>query len=370
MKNTLGLILISERLNSLRELTMHRTIASVPFGGRYRLIDFALSNFVNSGIRDVGIVTKSNFYSLLDHIGSGKEWDLNRKNGGLSILTQQFSGGNFTGPDKIEAIYSVLEYIRRSRCKYVLISDSDVIGNINFGKMLKYHIDKRAYLTVAYKRDVFDQTRFSGNTFLQIDDSGRVTGVAIDQGIQLYSNMSLGIYLIERELLEFLISQCVAHNKLSFERNILQDMVSDLDIYGWHSDGYVEKIDSTNVFYNANMKLLDLKTRNEIFSRGKILTKVRDEVPTMYGEFAKVNNSMLADGCIVDGNVENSILFRSVNVGEDAEVKNSIIMQSVKIGRGAIVENCILDKNAVVSDGVKIVGAKNYPLVVSKGNKI
>lgn len=370
MKSILGLILIGDRSNSMRELTMHRTIASVPFGGRYRLIDFTLSNFVNSGISNVGIVTKNNFYSLLDHIGSGKEWDLNRKNGGLSILTGQFKGSSLNDSGKVEAIYSVLDYIKRSRCKYVLISDSDIIGNINFKNMLKFHLEKHAYLTVAYKKDVFDSSRFQGNTFLQINDSGRVTGVAIDQGISLYSNMSLGAYLIERELLEFLINQCMAHNKTDFERNVLQDMVDDLDIYAWCSDGYVEKIDSVSVFYNANMQLLDKKTREELFARGKILTKVRDEVPSLHGIQANVSHSMLADGCIISGNVSNSILFRSVTVGEGCSIKNSVIMQSSQIGKGAVVENCILDKNVVVSDGTKIVGAETYPLVVAKGNKI
>ena len=370
MKNTMGIILVNERFNSMRELTMHRTIASVPFGGRYRLIDFVLSNFVNSGIRDVGIITKSNYYSLTDHLGSGKEWDLNRKNGGLSILGQNFSSDVMSSGSKIESLHGVLDYIHRSRCKHVLISDSNIVGNIDYNKLLKHHIEKRAYLTVAYQKDVFDKSRFLGNAFLQTDNSDRVIGVAIDQGIQLYSNMSLGTYIIERELLEFLINQCMAHNKLDFERNVLQEMAGDLDIYGWCCDGYVEKIDSVDVFRRANMQLLDPKVREELFAGGKILTKVRDEVPTYYGGGAKIVNSMLADGCVVNGYVENSIVFRSVNIESGAVIKNSIVMQSSKIGRGAVVENCILDKNVVVSDGMRIVGAESYPLVVAKGSKI
>ncbi len=371
MKNMMGMILVQERFDAMRELTMHRTIASVPFGGRYRLIDFVLSNLVNSGVHEVGIVTKSNYYSLMDHVGSGKEWDLNRKNGGLSILPPSYSAsGPLSGGGKVEALYSVIDYIRHSKNKYVLLSDSNIVGNIDYNRMFDYHIEKRAYLTVAYQKDVFDPSRFYGNTFLQIDASGRVVDVAINQGIQLHSSMALGTYIIERELLEFLISQCIAHNKLDFERNILQEMCGDLDIYGWCCDGYVEKVDSIDTFRRANMAMLNADIRDEVFDGGKILTKVRDEVPTYYGGDAQVKNAMFADGCIIDGQVEDSILFRSVRVGRGARIKNSIIMQSAQIGAGAIVENCILDKDVIVSDGMRLVGAETYPLVIAKGSRI
>ncbi|MBR5479587.1 MAG: glucose-1-phosphate adenylyltransferase subunit GlgD [Clostridia bacterium] len=371
MKETLGIILVQERFNAMRELTMHRTIASVPFGGRYRLIDFTLSSLVNSGVREVGISTRSNFYSLMDHIGSGKIWDLNRKKGGLTVFPQSGSiTGSLAGASKVETLYSMLDYIKRSRAKYVLVCDSNIVGNIDYNKLLEYHIEKHAYLTVAYQKDVFDPSRFHGNAFLETDENGRVIDVTIDQGIQLHSKMALGIYIIERELLEFLISQCMAHNKLDFERNILQEMADDLDIYGWCCDEYVEKVDSIETFHNANMALLDPDIRNDLFMGDKIYTKVRDEMPTQHGENAIVENSMIADGCIIEGTVENSIIFRSVKVGKGAVIRNSIIMQSSEIGEDAIVENCITDKNVVISNGMKIVGAPNYPLVIAKGSKI
>lgn len=371
MKNTLGVILVQDRFDALRELTMNRTVASVPFGGRYRLIDFVLSNLVNSGVREVGIVTKSNYYSLMDHVGSGKEWDLNRKKGGLAILPPSYSSpAMFGGTGKLEALYGVIDYIRHSQNKYVLISDANVIGNIDYNKLLEYHISKHAYMTAVYRRDVYDPARFHNNTFVKVDSSGRVIDVAINQGIQLYCNMLLGIYIIERELLEFLISQCMAHNKMDFERNIIQDMCHDLDICGWCCDGYVEKIDSIETFRRANMALLQEKTREELFSGGKILTKVRDEVPTLYGNDTRVQNSMLADGCIIEGSVTNSILFRSVKIGCGASVRGSIIMQGSVIGAGAVVENCILDKDVVVTGGQRIVGAETYPLVIAKNSKI
>ncbi|MEG2858131.1 MAG: glucose-1-phosphate adenylyltransferase subunit GlgD, partial [Clostridia bacterium] len=218
--------------------------------------------------------------------------------------------------------------------------------------------------------DVYDASRFQNNAFLQVGEDGKITDVVINQGIQLHSNMLLGVYVIERELLDFLVSQCMAHNKVDFERNIIQEMCGDLDIYGWCCDGYVEKVDSIDTFRKANMALLEADIRDELFSNGKILTKVRDEVPTYYSDSAEVKNSILADGCIINGTVENSIIFRSVTVGEGAHIKNSIVMQSSKIGENAVIENCILDKNVFVSEGQHLVGAECYPLVLAKDSRI
>lgn len=373
MKDVTGIILAQDRCDAMRELTNDRTVASVPFGGRYRLIDFALSNLVNAGVRDVGVVTKSNYYSLMDHVGSGKEWDLNRKKGGLSILPPSVGtmpGGFQPNAGKIEALHGIINYIRNCGSKYIIVTDANIVANIDFNEMLEYHIEKHAYMTVLYQKDVFEQNRFRDNTFLQINNDGRITDVAINQTIQLHSNMLLGTFIIERELLDFLISQCAAHNRLSFERDIIQDMCNDLDIYAYSYEGYVEKIDSVDTFRKTNMDLLDPSVRNELFRNGAILTKVRDEVPTYYGERSYVENSLIADGCIIKGRVENSVIFRSVIVEENAVVKNSIIMQDGKILRGALVEHCITDKMVTVGENKTIVGAESYPVVLAKNAEI
>lgn len=372
MKNTTGIILAQDRVDAMRDLTQHRTIASVPFGGRYRLIDFVLSNLVNSGVRTVGVVTKSNYYSLMDHLGSGKEWDLNRKKGGLSILPPSLGMPGSFQPNtgKIEALEGIINYIRFCGSKYIIVTDANIVANIDYTEFLDYHIEKHAYMTVLYQKDAFDPHRFRDNTFLQLNDDGKITDVAINQNIQLHSNMLLGTYIIERELLDFLISQCTAHNRLNFERDIIQDMCNDLDIYGYCYDGYVEKIDSIETFRKANMDLLNPNIRDVLFGDGNILTKVRDEVPTYYGENSRVENSLIADGCIINGRVENSIIFRSVAIEKDAVVKNSIIMQDSKISQGATVEHCIADKMVSVSEGRTIIGADSYPVVLAKGSKI
>ncbi|MBQ3055290.1 MAG: glucose-1-phosphate adenylyltransferase subunit GlgD [Oscillospiraceae bacterium] len=372
MKETTGIILAQEKCDALRELTQPRTAGSVPFGGRYRLIDFTLSNMVNSGIRTVGVVTRNNYYSLMDHLGTGKEWDLNRKKGGLTILPPSLDVNmkRNTGDGKIEALYGVLDYIRHCGNKYILLADANVIAQVNYQELLEYHIEKNAYMTAVYQKDVFDSKRFANNTFIQVADDGRIIDVAVHQGIQLHSDMLLGVYIIERELLEFLICQCVAHDKLDFERDILQGMASDLDIYAYPISGYAQKIDSVDTFYQVHRDMLNPDVQEAMFGQGKVLTKVRDEVPTYYSESSCVKNSMIADGCTIEGTVENSVIFRSVHIGPGAVVRNSVIMQDCEIGANSVVEYCITDKLVTISEGRHMIGAETYPIVVAKGSKI
>lgn len=372
MKNTTGIILAQEKCDAMRDLCGQRTVASVPFGGRYRLIDFTLSNMVNAGIQTVGVVTRNNYYSLMDHLGSGKEWDLNRKKGGLTILppSLDFNVKRNLSDSKIEALYGVLDYIRHCGSKHVLLSDANVVAQIDYRELYRFHVEKNAYMTAVYQKDVFDSHRFANNTFIQVSDDGRITDVAVNQAIQLHSDMLLGIYLIERELLEFLICQCIAHNKLDFERDVLQGMTKDLDLYGYAHQGYVEKVDSVESYFQAHRNLLRSDVQQALFAKGNILTKVRDEVPTYYGENSRVKNSMIADGCIIEGTVENSVIFRSVHVAKGACIRNSVIMQDCEIGENAIIEHCISDKLVTVSAGKHMIGAETYPIVIAKGNKI
>ncbi len=373
IRDTLGIIFAHEREDDMRELTASRTVASVPFGGRYRMIDFPLSNMVASNIRNIGVVTKSDYYSLMDHLGTGKEWDLNRKRGGLSILPPSI-GENDANSDKnskISFLMGIIDYIRNSDCKYVLLTDANVVANIDYNYLLERHIEKQAYLTALYKPDVYDSAKFKGNTFADIDKDGRIRDVAISQNIQLHSNMLLGTYIIERGLLEFLICQCVAHNKYDFERDIIQEMADSLDIYGCEYTGYVERIDSVNAFFKANLDLLNADIRHKLFDDGhEIITKVHDEVPAEFRENASVKNSLIADGCVIDGVVENSIIFRRVKIDKGAHVKNCIIMQGTHIGEGANLEYCITDRFVEISKGVSLHGAEAYPSVLPKGCKI
>ncbi len=373
IKDTMGIIFAHEKVDAMRELTENRTVASVPFGGRYRMIDFTLSGMVNSGIKDVGVVTQSDYYSLMSHLGTGKEWDLNRKKGGLSILPPSIGNKNIVSnsDSKIAVLMGIIEYIRSSDCKYVILSDANIIANINYTELLNKHIEKQAYMTALYKANVYDQQKFRNNTFVDFDASGRICDITVNQEIQLHSNMLLGVYVIERELLEFLICQCVAHNKFDFERDIIQGMADSLDIYAHEYLGYVEKIDSVESYFKTSMGLLDSGIRNELFNvGGEIITRVHDEVPTIFCENSSVKNSVIADGCIIDGVVENSILSRGVRIGRGARIINSIILQGTTVGDGASLEYCIADRNSTISNNVELKGAEAYPNVLPVGCKI
>ena len=373
IKDTLGIIFAHDKVDAMRELTENRTAASVPFGGRYRMIDFVLSSMVNSGIKNVGVVTKSDYYSLMSHLGTGKEWDLNRKRGGLSILPPSIGNTDINADKngKIAVLMGIIDYIRSSDCKYVLLADANVIANIDYNELLEKHIEKNAYMTALYKANVYEPSKFKSNAFVEIDDDGRITDITINQDIQLHSNMLLGTYIIERSLLEFLVCQCIAHNKFDFERDIIQGMAESLDIYGCEYSGYAEKIDSVDSFFKANLSLLDCKTRNTLFNNGgEILTHVRDEVPSFFGEESCVKNSILADGCIIEGHVENSVISRNVKVAKGAVVKNCVLMQGTEIGENATVEYCITDNLVNISSGVSLRGAESYPTVLPNGCKI
>ncbi len=369
IKDTAGIIFAHNKISEMRELTQWRTVASVPFGGRYRMIDFPLSSMVNSGIKSVGVVTRSDYYSLMRHLGTGKEWDLNRKKGGLSILPPSIGKGERTVDEtsKIALLRGILEYIRSCDCKYILLSDSNVIANIDYCKLVSEHIEKQAYMTALYKANVYDKLKFKNNAFADLESDGRIRDITINQDIQLHSNMLLGTYIIERGLLDFLICQCVAHNKYDFERDIIQGMSSTLDIYGCKYDGFAEKIDSVEAFFNVNRELLNPNVRNELFSCGReIITKVHDEVATFFSDTSSVKNSMLADGCIIEGTVENSIIFRNVRIKKGAVVKNSIIMQGTQIGEDAELEYCITDRLVTVSKERRLRGTQSYPSVFPK----
>lgn len=373
IKDTLGIIFAHDKVDAMRELTENRTAASVPFGGRYRMIDFALSSMVNSGIKNVGVVTKSDYYSLMSHLGTGKEWDLNRKKGGLSILPPSIGSNDVISDksSKISVLMGIIDYIRSSDCQYILLSDANVIANIDYTELLEKHIEKHAYMTALYKSNVYEPSKFKNNAFIDVDSDGRIKDITINQDIQLHSNMLLGTYIIERGLLEFLICQCVAHNKFDFERDIIQGMSQSLDIYACEYKGYAEKIDTVESFFKTNLDLLNVETRRELFeSGGEILTRVRDEVPSMFGSFASVKNSMLADGCIIEGEVENSIIFRNVRIEKGAKVKNCILMQGTEVGEGADIEYCITDNLVHISKGTSLRGAAAYPTVLPKECRI
>jgi|CZCB01.1.fsa_nt_gi glucose-1-phosphate adenylyltransferase len=373
MTNTMGLILTGWKKPGLKDLSYNRSVSAIPFGGKYRAIDFILSNMVNSGIKNVGVLTQYSFRSLMDHLGSGKEWDLDRRYDGLFIfpptMTDEESGWYRGSAD---AMYHNLTFLRRSNEEYVVIAQGNGIFRMQMGDMLQYHIDKDADITLAYRK-MYDYSpeELSSLGIIRIDGDNRIIDLQ-EKPLNPQSDLaSIGVYLLRRKLLISLIEECIAHGNYDFVRDIMIRKLDELKIYGYEFTGYWRNIYSVRNYYRCSMEVLDPAVREELFVRnGKIYTKVKDEAPAKYNEEAEVTNSIVADGCFIEGTVENSVLFRGVTVSRGAVVRNSIIMQGSVIEPDAIVEYAILDKNVVLTRGKYLKGDADYPVVVSKNSKV
>ena len=368
--NVSGIIFASDNEVKLNELTIHRTTASLPFGGRYRMIDFALSNFVNNGISKVGIITKNSYNSLMDHIRMGRDWDLNRKNSGITVFPP-FGGSSFKEVyrDKIEALYSILNYLRRSKEEYVMIVNGNVAININLEGFFEEYKQKRADIMILCHRE---RTTSCKRVVLETDADCRVNDLMISNSISTEEKLvSLNAYFMHRDLLCGLIEGAYTRNMVDFERDILLKKLTSLNIYAYEYEGYAAIIDNVKTYYTESMRLLDHEVRDDLFLRnGKIVTKVKDSSPTVYKDTANVKGSLVADGCVIEGTVENSILFRNVKVRKGAVVKNSIIMEYGVVGENASLSYVVTDKGVDVSDNRVLAGYETYPIVIVKDKKV
>ena len=369
MYSMMGIILTGGKNNRLKELSAERSISAVPFGGKYRAIDFALSNMINSGIRNVGIPTQYNFHSLMDHLGSGKEWDLDRKNDGLFILPpylSEYGTGWYKG--NAHAMYSNLTFLNRSNEEFVLINQGYAIYNMNYTDMLKQHVDKDADVTIAcrYMKD-FPQEYLCNLGIVEKDSDQRIIDMQ-EKPLNPKSDFaSMGVYIIKRKLLISLLEESAAHGYYEFVRDILVKKVNELRLYAYEFTGYWRPLCNIQLYYRTNMELLDPAVRYELFEKnGKIFTKVKDEPPAKYNDEAVVKNAIIADGCIIEGQVENSILFRGVKVKRGAVIRNSIIMQDSVVCENTLLDSCILDKSVIITAGKQLKGDKNWPLIVGK----
>ena len=370
MKNVTGIIFSTCYDDILMSLTKERPISTVPFGGRYRLIDFALSNMVNTGIRTVGIVTPQNYRSLLDHIRSGKDWFLDRKSGGLFILPSSKSGEEGPGPDSLlkDMLYN-LDFLRKSRDEYVIISSCNIVMNANYREALNFHISNDNDITLIYKEERLKENDREDVLLIEQAEDRRVTAVLCNEKESLYraGKVLLDIAIINRELLIEILKDYDGQEKPNFFE-LLGQLVDELRIYALEFRGYTGRILSINSYFQHSMDLLNPRVRTELFmKRDKIHTKITDNPPTKYGENALVANSLVGSGCKIDGHVKNSILFREAEIGKGSVVNNSIIMQKNIIGESVLLENVILDKFVTIKDGTILRGEKDNPLTIDKG---
>ncbi len=368
-----GIILTEDKETQLGILTEKRAISAMPMAGRYRLIDFILSCMVNSGIRNVGVATQFNYSSLMDHLGSGRAWDLNRKNSGLYILPPNI-GRETTGQSigDIDVLYGVGSFIRKTKPDYIVLSKGNTMYNTNFKDMLAFHKENNADITILYNEEKnATPDVLSRYTLLSVEEDGRVSDIMKNHPHPKCNNVSMDTYIIERSFLIGLIENCISHGEHDLVMDALIKNLGTLKIYGYKFDGYVGRVDTIDSYYKNNMAFLNPEVRNELFSeKRKIFTKVKDQVPTHYGENAHVADSIVADGCIIDGTVENSIIFRGVHIAKGATVKNSIVMQNSVIQENCYAENVVLDKEVTLLSGKTVMGQPNYPFVIAKGNVI
>ncbi len=370
--NNLHGILFAYRSNpNLRELTAPRTTSSVPYGGRYRLIDFMLSNMVNAGVDDVGLIVHAGYQSLLDHVGSGKDWDLSRKHGGLRILPPfGYAGkkGDGVYHGRMDALGGVYSYLQKIRQDYVVLAGCDMALNLPLAEIFEDHLKSGSDITAVCTREVRGYPRSS--TYFTMGSGGLVRDVSVGPA-EPTGCESLEIYIMSKKLLLSLVDYASAHGISSFSNGILSPMAGTLQVSPWFYDGYVARIQTLEGYYSRSMELLDPKVRSELFSADNpIRTKDRSDPSTYYGPDSKSKNSLIADGCIIEGEVENSILFRGVRVGKNARVSGCILMQSAEIREGAVLKYAIADKNVLVNSGRMLMGHATYPLAIAKNSII
>ena len=371
IRDACGLIYAGEEITNLRELVDMRTVGALPIGGKYRTIDFPLSNMVNSDIRSVGVIVSRNYNSLMDHLGSGKEWDLSRKSEGLFILTPfslRENPGTYRG--KIEALKSSMDYLRRVRQEYCILAGATSIYNFVYDDMMRFHVDSGADITALYHNIGKDHTvdeRYR-DVFLNLSDDGRVRGIEVNPVLTANTARSLKSYIVRKDILMYLVDESFSKGEYKFSENLLRNNVDRVKIMAYEHKGYVGMLRSVSAYFGIHMDLLDAKVREDLLPReNRIYTKTKDSVPSKYAPAAEVKQSLLANECIIEGRVEKSVLFRNVSVGKDASIKNSIVLPGSKIEEKAILEYVILDKNVTIRKGIRLVGSKDYPIVIRKG---
>lgn len=370
----MGIVFANIYDSSLGELTNKRTMASLPFGGRYRQIDFTLSNMANAGIRRIGIISRYNYQSLMAHIGDGEEWDLELQDGGLEFLTPYSLGdgvAHYRG--KLDALNSVQEYLENSpRDEYVVLADSSVLYNIDLNKVLDSHIRSGRDLTVVTKPGIANGEKRL-DLALTRDAKGNISDIAVDYAAPESYEASIGLFVIAKSLLIHNVREAVARSLYRFERDFVlrQFQAGALSINVYPFTGVTLFNESTEEYYRSNLAIRDKAVREDLFGAAHpVYTKVRSRVPSYYGEECHVENCTLADGCFLEGTVRDSVLFRQVTIGAGSVVDGCVIMNDTVVGENCELHCVILDKNVTVRPGTRLIGTPGVPVVIKRGDTV
>ena len=357
---------------AIGELTSKRTMASLPFGGRYRQVDFHLANLTAGGIRHLGIISRHNYQSLMNHVGSGEEWGLELGEGGLEYLTPYAMSSNANYRGKLENLHSALDFLQYADDEYIVMSDSAILTNLDIPDVVAKHVASGKDVTVVTKAGIANGVK-KLDMALKLDDNGEVADIVVDYVAPADYVASIDTFVVNRKWLVEQVKEYVAHNLYHLDRDLIlggwQNGSVSINTYAY--DGVALFNESTAEYFANSMALLDKDTAYGIFhAHHDIYTKVRDRVPTYYGENSDVENALIADGGMIDGEVEDSVLFRQVTIGEGAKVEKCIIMNDTVVGEGADLKYVILDKNVTVRPGVKLCGDKDHPIIVKRGETV
>ena len=364
MNNCIGIINLDEKEKGLGELVKKRVLGSVPIAGKYRIIDFVLSNMTNSGIECIGIFTKNKSRSLMDHLTNGRPWDLHRKKDGLKVF-------NFGEEDPqygdVKNFLENIEFIKYSRKEYVLLSPSHMICNIDYTNLIKEHKSSKNDVTVVYKEVNNADKSFIDCDVLNIDENNRIKSVGENLGENKTANVSMEMYFMKTELFIDIVYDCIRSGEYRKVKELIHSKLNVLKVKAHKFEGYLNCINTLEEYYGTNMNFLDPEISKELFSgEDLIYTKSKDCAPTLYTEESKVKNSIIANGCYIEGEVEDCIIGRSVHVAQGVKLKGCIIMQNATIGKNSELNNIIVEKNMSIEEEEKYMGTKEFPAVIQK----
>ena len=373
----LGIIFPNSYDTLMPELANVRLMASIPFASRYRMIDFVLSSMVNSGIDNISLIVRKNYLSLLDHLGSGREWDLTRKNGGLNIVppfamktTKIYSG-------RVDALVSIINFLKRQKEEYVVMADANIAANIDFREIIDQHIAGGSDVTVVYQKKPLPTSNLEAfNTeeelyyILNIEEDGRVSKIKVNETGEGDYNVAMNIYVLRRTYLIEMIAEAYVKGHTYFERDILLPQLDKINVKAYEYTGYSASFHDLRSYFKESMALLKSENLTALFEGAPIYTKIRDDNPTRYIAGAQVKNIMVADGCIIEGEVENCILFRGVKIAKGAKVKNCILMQDTVVEEGVSIEYAVSDKNVTISANTSLKGTESFPIYIGKGQTV
>ena len=367
----MGIIFAND--GTMGSLTKKRTMASLPFGGRYRQVDFALSNLCAAGVRHVGIISRHNYQSLMNHIGSGEEWGLELEEGGLEFLTPYAMSDKDNYRGKLESLYSAMDFLTFGKDDdYVVMTDSAILSNIDLQDVLDSHIASGRDITVVTKQGIANGSK-QLDLALKLDECGEVEDIAVDYVAPAEYLASMDIFVLSRKWLVEQVREHIARNLYHMDRDLVLGLwqKGKLSINVYQFQGIALFNETIPEYFRNSMLLLDKQVRHDLFFYNHpVFTKVRDRVPTYYGEDCEIENCVVADGCVLEGEAEDSILFRQVTIAKDAEVEHCIIMNDTVVGEGAQLEYVILDKDVTVRPGAKLCGTPNNPLIIKRGEVV